>query len=96
MNEEQASKQAQEWWGKHGKAVYVPYHSTLGTELPGRYIVGLTALPAHLGGRIASQFGTSRLSFEAAFRVAIDYGHGPVIDEWEEDEDTEITEVEES
>jgi hypothetical protein len=72
MNLEDAKMQASIWWGNHGSAESIEGKGWI------RYRVGLTHLPAALGGRVEERYGASWKSFEAAFADAVNKGHFPI------------------
>jgi len=78
----QAVGQAREWWGGWGDAYFIRYQSNGlkryvkqgAPDEEGRYIVGVSETP----GQRMMQYGTSCISFEAAFENAQEFGRGPI------------------
>lgn len=66
MTLEEAKARALQNWGPRGSATILK--SKISNSQ--RFIVGMTTLPARLGGHITAQFGGSWVSFEEAFSKA--------------------------
>jgi hypothetical protein len=79
MSLQDARKQTQLWWGPNGSADFVI------RGMSTKYVVGTTALPARLGGRVVHAHGVSFVSFGRAFANAMEDG-------WETDPVGQVTE----